>query len=495
MDISADQRLRPNTQSERRADSSSLATRVPARLDRLPFGRFHVLVIGALGITWVLDGLEVTLAGSIAGALVASPRLHFTPGDVGLGASIYLVGAVCGALIFGWLTDRFGRKKLFFVTLGVYGLATAATAFSFDLASFCLFRFVTGMGIGGEYSAINSTIQELIPARMRGHTDLAINGSFWLGAATGALAAIILLDPAFVAPELGWRLAFFIGALLALGILFLRGFIPESPRWLAIHGHEAEAERVVGQIEARFRARGFALSDPSQLEPMRIVPRTHTDLREVLRSLFKDNRRRALVGLALMAAQAFFYNAIFFTYALILMRFFGVPNERVGWYIFPFALGNWLGPLVLGPLFDRIGRKPMIAATYIASGLLLSLSGLLFERGLLDAIGQTVAWMVIFFFASAAAGSAYLTVSEIFPLEVRALAIAIFYALGTAIGGVLAPSLFGALIATGGRSNVFLGYLAGSGLMICAGVIAAIWGVAAERKSLETVAPPLSTSA
>jgi MFS family permease len=470
----------------------TLATRVPARLDRLPFGRFHVLVIVALGITWVLDGLEVTLAGSIAGALIASPRLHFTENDVGIAASLYLIGAVVGALLFGWLTDRLGRKKLFFVTLGVYGLATAATAFSVDLVTFGLCRFLTGMGIGGEYSAINSTIQELIPARLRGHTDLAINGSYWLGGAAGALAAIVLLDPAHMDPELGWRAAFFVGAILALGILFLRAFIPESPRWLAIHGREQEAERTVDGIEAQFADHGVELEDQAQLKPLRLIPRSHTPIAEVLRTLFVVHRQRALVGLALMTAQAFFYNAIFFTYALVLTRFYHVATQDVGWYILPFALGNWVGPLVLGPLFDRIGRKPMIAATYVVSGLLLAATGFLFERGFLDATAQTIAWTVIFFFASAAAGSAYLTVSETFPIEVRALAIAIFYAFGTAIGGVAAPSLFSALIATGSRFNVVLGYLSAAAAMIIAGIIAGIWGVAAERKSLESVATPLS---
>jgi MFS family permease len=470
----------------------TIETRVPARLDRLPFGRFHILVIVALGITWVLDGLEVTLVGSIAGALIASPRLRFTAADVGVASSVYLLGAVLGALFFGWLTDRLGRKKLFFITLALYGLATAATAFSFDMVSFCVCRFLTGAGIGGEYSAINSTIQELIPARMRGHTDLAINGSFWLGGAMGAVAAIFLLDPAHIDPELGWRLAFFIGAVLALGILLLRTFIPESPRWLAIHGREDEAEKIVDGIEAEFREHGSDIADGGKLEPLRVKARSYTPISEVLHTLFVVHRGRALVGLALMAAQAFFYNAIFFTYALVLTKFYGVSTQHVGWYVLPFALGNWLGPLVLGPLFDRLGRKPMIAATYIISGILLAVSGLMFAQGLLTATQQTIAWMVIFFFASSAAGSAYLTVSETFPVEVRALAIAIFYAFGTAIGGVGAPALFGALIATGERLNLLLGYLLGAGLMIAAGIIAAIWGVAAERKSLESVAPPLS---
>ncbi|MGH6676579.1 MAG: MFS transporter, partial [Xanthobacteraceae bacterium] len=325
-----------------------IETRVPGRLDRLPFGAFHLRIIAALGITWVLDGLEVTLAGSLAGALVASPRLHFTDWDVGLASSFYLAGAVAGALLFGWATDRYGRKKLFFVTLGLYTAATAATAFSFDLFSFCLFRFLTGAGIGGEYSAINSTIQEFMPARLRGRIDLAINGSFWIGGALGAGASILVLNPARFAPDIGWRLAFFIGAILGLLILTLRTLIPESPRWLVIHGKEREAEQIVGAIEKELpNPAGTKANDAPRL---RIKPRSHTPLAEVFKTMFVTYRQRTLVGLMLMTAQCFFYNAIFFTYALVLTNFYGVPHQEVGWYIFPFALGNVLGPLLLGPL-------------------------------------------------------------------------------------------------------------------------------------------------
>ena len=461
------------------ANGPVLETRVPARLDRLPFGRFHLLVIVALGITWILDGLEVTLAGSIAGALKASPRLHLTDSEVGLASSCYLAGAVLGAVVFGWMTDRLGRKLLFFVTLGLYVAATAASAFSWDLASFCVFRFLTGAGIGGEYSAINSTIQELIPARFRGWTDLAINGSFWVGGAIGALGSIYLLNPAHIDPELGWRVAFFIGAVLGLIILFLRAWVPESPRWLVIHGREKEAEIIMDDIEQKFRAHGAKIDGDQDLKPLRLRTRTHTPLAEVAHTLFVVHRVRAIVGLTLMAAQAFFYNAIFFTYALVLTTFYGVPSQSVGWYILPFAVGNVIGPLVLGPLFDSIGRKPMIALTYAVSGVLLALSGWLFELNLLTATEQTIAWMAIFFFASAAAGAAYLTVSETFPVEIRALAIAVFYAIGTGIGGIGAPLLFSSLIATGGRGNVFVGYLIGSTLMLIAAVVEAKWGVAA----------------
>ena len=469
-------------------DNSVVETDIPARLDRLPWSRFHTLVVAALGITWILDGLEVTLAGSVAGALKASPMLHFTNADVGMAATAYLGGAVLGALFFGWLTDRLGRKKLFFITLTVYLLATAATALSWNFWSFVVFRALTGAGIGGEYAAINSTIQELIPARVRGWNDLVVNGSFWIGAALGAGGAIVLLDPAVIDPEYGWRLAFLIGASLALAIFFMRLWLPESPRWLMTHGQAAEAERIVADIERRH---GTTLP-PDGLPKMRLRARQHTPLSEVMHTLVHRHRERTLVGLALMVAQAFFYNAIFFTYALVLTDFYGIPASHVGWYILPFAAGNFLGPLLLGRLFDVIGRRTMIAFTYIVSGVLLAISGYLFEQGTLDASQQTIAWTIIFFFASAAASSAYLTVSETFPLEIRALAIAVFYAVGTGIGGMAGPWLFGALIDTGSRMSLSGGYLLGAVLMVVAGLIAAFFAVPAERKPLEEVARPLA---
>lgn len=474
--------------------SQIIETRVPARLDRLPWGRFHTLVVAALGITWVLDGIEVTLAGSIAGALEASPSLHFTPADIGLASSSYLTGAVVGALGFGWLTDRLGRRIMFFVTLGLYLSATAATALSTGLISFCLFRFLTGAGIGGEYSAVNSTIQELIPARFRGWTDLAINGSFWIGGALGAAASIFFLSPGRFAMDTGWRLAFFTGAAIGLVIFFLRRWIPESPRWLIIHGRKEEAEKVVDLIEARLRHHGAAIPEGQALKSFALRPRTHTPLFEVYTTLFVVYRARTMVGLALMSAQAFFYNAIFFTYALILTNFYHLPSSDVGWYLLPFSIGNVLGPWLLGPLFDSVGRKPMITLTYTVSGVLLAVSGFLFEQGWLSASEQTVAWTVMFFFASAAAGSAYLTASETFPIEIRALAIAFFYSAGTAAGGVGAPFLFGLLIQTGSRLDIFGGYLAGAALMIAAALVEWTWGVAAERTPLETVARPLSSA-
>lgn len=468
-----------------------ITTDVPARLDRLPWGRFHTLVVAALGITWVLDGLEVTLAGAVAGALKQSPALQFSNTDIGLAGSAYILGAVLGGLFFGRLTDRLGRKKLFFVTLAVYLTATALTAASWNIYSFMLFRFLTGAGIGGEYVAINSTIQELIPARVRGWTDLAINGSFWVGAAIGAGASIVLLDPARFDPDTGWRLAFLVGAALAVFIFLLRLWIPESPRWLMTHHRAAEAEGIVADIETRLREVGHVLA-PGPFAKIRIRGRAFTPWSDVIAALFLSERRRTLVGLALMTAQAFFYNAIFFTYALILTDFYAIPADHVGWYILPFAAGNFLGPLILGRLFDTLGRRPMLAVTYVLSGVLLAGTGLLFARDIVTAGQLTAAWMVIFFFASAAASAAYLTVSETFPLEIRALAIAFFYAVGTGIGGIIGPWLFGVLIETGSRTSVLWGYLLGAALMIAAGVIAGIWSVAAERKSLEHVSPPLS---
>src|SRR5882724_3860201 len=466
-----------------------IETSIPARLDNLRWSGFHTRVVLALGITWILDGLEVTLAGALSGALKESSTLHFTNFDVGFSNSAYLAGAVLGALGFGWLTDRIGRKKLFFITLAVYLTATAATALSWNLASYALFRFLTGAGIGGEYTAINSTIQELVPARYRGWTDLLINGSFWIGAAMGAVSAIVLLDPAVIGPDLGWRLAYLTGACLGLVVFVMRMWIPESPRWLMIHGRPEEAHAIVDEIEQS--ATGHSQAGEA-FPKMRLRLRSHTPLREVAHTLFSVYRQRSAVGLVLMAAQAFFYNAIFFTFALVLTDFYGIPASHVGWYILPFAAGNFLGPLLLGRLFDVLGRRPMIAFTYITSGVLLALSGYLFSIGMLSAQTQTIAWMVIFFFASPAASAAYLTVSETFPLEVRALAIALFYAVGTGIGGVAGPALFGALIDTGSRNSVFAGYLFGSALMIVAAAVAWRYAIAAERKSLESVARPLA---
>lgn len=447
----------------------------------------------ALGITWVLDGLEVTLAGTIGAVLKRSDALGLSDAQVGASATCYLLGAVVGALLFGYATDRLGRKRLFIITLGLYLTATALTALSWNFFSYALFRALTGAGIGGEYSAINSAIDELIPARVRGRVDLIINGSFWIGAAIGAAASIGLLDTGIVPISIGWRLAFGIGAVLGVIIIFLRHSVPESPRWLMIHGREREAEETVAAVEGTITAHPEALPEP--VHTIRIRTRSHTPWREIWRSMFIQQRRRSILGLTLMVTQAFFYNAIFFTYALVLVRFYSLPAQKVGLYLFPFALGNFAGPLLLGRYFDSFGRRQMITITYALSGVLLAVSGWLFQKGLLTATTQALAWTVIFFIASCAASSAYLTVSEIFPLEIRGMAIAVFYALGTFVGGVGAPLLFGVLIQTGSRTALFYGYLIGSGLMITAAIVEAKIGVRAERQSLEAITSPLSESA
>jgi MFS family permease len=482
-------------------------TDIPSRLDALPWGRFHTLVVTALGITWILDGLEVTLAGAVSGALKASPALRMSDAQVGLAASAYLCGAVLGALFFGYLTDRLGRKRLFSVTLGLYLFATAATALAPNFWAFAFFRFLTGAGIGGEYSAINSAIQELIPARYRGHTDLVINGSFWIGAALGAIGAVVLLDPALLPEDLGWRVCFGLGAVLGLAILYLRRFLPESPRWLMVHGRLAEAEAVVSEIEGRTvgtaaggalryaRCAGYsgqASAPTDQRWTIRLQLRDHpVNFVDLARTLFRTYPQRATLGLVLMASQAFFYNAIFFTYALVLGKFFGVLPEHIGLYLLPLAAGNFLGPLLLGRLFDTIGRRQMIAFTYVTAGVSLAISTVLFLNGVYDARGQAIAWSIVFFFASAAASSGYLTIGECFPLELRALTIALFYALGTAIGGVAGPVVFGTLIGTGERELIAGGYWFGAALMVGAGIVAWRLGVKAERTSLERVAAPI----
>jgi MFS family permease len=468
---------------------------VPARLDRLPWSSWHWLIVVSLGATWILDGLEVTLAGALGGILTRPETLGLTPARVGATATCYLAGAVLGALLFGYGTDRFGRKKLFFITVAVYLIGTALSAFSWNFWSYALFRAMTGAGIGGEYAAINSAIDELIPARVRGRVDLIINGSYWVGAALGAAATLVLLDPHRVPIWLGWRCAFGIGATLGLIVIFFRRWIPESPRWLMIHGRNTEAEEIVGDVERKIMGTNAAgISDPSYNElPTRIRTRTHTPWHEIWDAIIHEHRRRSFLGFVLMMTQAFFYNAIFFTYALVLMRFYDVPEQNVGSYLLPFALGNVLGPVLLGHLFDTIGRKPMITLTYGLAGILLAVTGWLFHAGVLTAQTQTIAWTIIFFIASAAASSAYLTVSEIFPLEIRALAIAIFYAIGTLTGGVGAPLLFGWIIGTGSMTALFVGYLLAAALMILGAAVEAWIGVSAERRSLEHVAAPLSS--
>jgi MFS family permease len=417
--------------------------------------------------------------------------LHLTSTQIGFAASCYLLGAVAGALVCGHLTDRHGRARLFFITMAIYLSGTMLTAFSWDFASLCVFRVITGFGIGGEYAAINSAIDELIPARVRGRVNLLINGSFWLGAVAGSGATAVLLDPDVFDVDTGWRVGFAVGASLGFIVLFARRFIPESPRWLAIHGYRDHAERVVAEIESRVQASHGA--EPHTDHPkITVHPRTHTALADVFETMFRVYRTRSVLCFVLITSQAFLYNAIFFTYALVLTRFYGVASEHTGLYLLPFALGNFFGPLLLGRLFDTVGRRVMISATYTIAGLLLLLTGMLFMHGVLSAYAQTALWTVIFFFASAAASSAYLTASEVFPLELRALAIAVFYALGTAAGGVAAPWLFGALIGTGERIAVFWGYAFGAALMIVAAAVEWRLGVNAERASLESVAAPLS---
>ncbi len=465
---------------------------LPARLDALPWSHWHWRVVIALGVTWILDGLEVTIVGSLGPALQQPATLGLTAGEVGWAGSTYVAGAVCGALLFGRLADRFGRKRLFLVTLAVYLAATLLTALTWSFATFALCRFLTGFGIGGEYAAINSAIDELIPARVRGFVDLAINGSFWVGAAAGAAVSIVLLDPGRFDPDLGWRLAFVLGAVLAVAILLVRRYLPESPRWLMTHGRFAEAESVVEDIETKVASRHVLRTDHG--EPFAIRVRELVSWADIARLIVTRYRRRALLSLVLMASQAFFYNAIFFTYALVLTNFFGVSVSGVGYYIFPFAVGNFLGPLLLGSLFDRIGRRRMIAVTYAISGIGLLATAYAFDRGWLDAVSQAWCWSAIFFFASAAASSAYLTVSEVFPLEMRAVAISLFYAIGTGIGGFVGPALYGALIDTGNTRSLFWGYVGAAVLMCAAALVALLIGVDAERRPLEHVARPLSAA-
>lgn len=474
------------------SDTKPVKTNIPARMDRLPWSGWHWLVVVSLGITWILDGLEVTIVGSIASVLKDPHTLRLSDVEVSGAGTAYLLGAVLGALFFGRLTDKKGRKLLFMITLGVYLLATIATAFSFNFWWFAACRFLTGTGIGGEYAAINSAIDELIPARARGWTDLAINSTWWLGTAFGAAATTVLLNPSFLPVDMGWRLCFAMGAVLGLAILLVRRYVPESPRWLMMHGRFEEADQVVSMIEREVMKEDHIKSLPEPEGYLMIRPQGTVSFGQIARTMLKQYPTRSLLGFSLMVGQAFLYNAIFFTYSLVLTTFYHIPANVTGLYIIPFAVGNILGPITIGRLFDTIGRKKMISFTYIISGVLLTITGWMFTQGMLNAVTQTICWSIIFFFASAGASSAYLTVSEIFPLEVRALAIAFFYAIGTGAGGALAPLLFGALIQTQHAQNVFYGDLLGAVLMAGAGVVEIICGVKAERQSLESIARPLS---
>jgi MFS family permease len=468
---------------------------VPARIDRLPWSRFHTRMIIALGVAWVLDGLEIQIASIVGPVLQHTNTLNLSSQDVGFSATIYLIGEVVGALVFGRLSDRYGRRKLFIATLGLYLLANGLTAFSFNYGIFLVFRFVAGMGIGGEYAAIHSAIDELIPAKYRGRVDLAVSGTYWFGAIIGSLSEYLLLNHSLLADDIGWRLGFFIGPVLGLAIWTLRRTLPESPRWQLSHGQAEEAEKTIARIEREVERSGQQLKPVDEDRYLEIRPQESISFLQVAKILFRQYPTRSLLGATLMISQSFLYNAIFFTYGLVLKHFYGVSDHDVATYFFAFAAGNLLGPLLIGRLFDTIGRKQMIASTYLLSGALLAFSGYLFKIGALTATTQTALWTVIFFIASAAASSGYLTVSEIFPMELRSQAIALFFAIAQ-VFGALGPTIFGSLIGDQDNPNpgrLFIAYLIAAGIMILAGVVAAIFGVKAEGVSLEDIAAPIGS--
>ncbi|QCX74108.1 Inner membrane metabolite transport protein YgcS [Streptomyces sp. YIM 121038] len=478
------------------ARAGTITTSVPARLDRLPWSRWHWTVVIGLGTVWILDGLEVTVVGSIASRLSEEGSgLPVSAAQVtGIAAALYVAGACSGALFFGWLTDRYGRKKLFLITLAVYLVATALTAVSFSSWWFFAFRFLTGFGIGGEYAAINSAVDELIPSRYRGRVDLVINGSFWLGAVGGALLSVLALDTDLFAMNVGWRLTFALGVVLGLVILLVRRNVPESPRWLFLHGRGEEAEELVTDIEERITAEtGRPL--PAAEGEITVHPRAGIGFGVIARTVLSTYRKRAALSFSLFIGQAFLYNAITFGFGAILTTFYDVPSGSTGYYFAVMAVGNFLGPLLLGPLFDTLGRRVMISGTYVLSGLLLFGTAWLFDGGHLTAKTLTACWCAVLFFASAGASSAYLTASEIFPMETRAMAIAFFYAIGTAAGGISGPLLFSKLTETGVVADTALAFRIGAALMTLAGLAAAALAVNAERRSLEDIAAPLSTAA
>ena len=468
---------------------------IPARIDRLPWSPFHTRMVIALGVAWVLDGLEITVASSVTGVLTESDTLHFTSGQAGLIATIYLLGEVAGALFFGNLSDKLGRRNLFMVTLALYLVGSGLTALTLgNGAGWVWFlyatRFIAGMGIGGEYAAINSAIDELIPARYRGRVDIAVNGTYWGGAIIGTLGTFVFLN--VMDPSIGWRLAFLLGPVLGLVVLVVRRHLPESPRWQVMHGREQEAEESISYIEHEVEQGGRTLPRVDEAKAIELRPTESIGYLALLRVLFKEFPGRAVLGASLMITQSFLYNAIFFTYALVLKNFFGVSDSTVPLFFVAFAIGNLTGPLTIGHLFDTLGRRKMIAGTYILSGVLLAITAVLFQAGALNAITQTICWTVIFYFASSGASAAYLTVSEIFPLEVRAKAIAVFFAIAQ-VFGALGPVIYGALIGEGeSRGPLFGGYLLGAGVMIAGGLVAAFLGVDAEGKSLEDVASPFA---
>jgi MFS family permease len=472
--------------------TGTIRTKIPARLDRLPWSSWHWRILIGLGTVWILDGLEVTIVGSISSVLgTKGSGVSISTADVsGLAASLYVAGACAGALIFGQLTDRFGRKKLFMITLGVYLAATALTAASTTATWLYVFRFLTGFGIGGEYSAINSAIDELIPARHRGRVDISINGSYWAGAGGGALLAVFALHN--FAPNVGWRLCFGLGAVLGVAVLIVRKSIPESPRWLFIHGREEEAERIVADIERRVAEdTGEQLKEPEGQE-MTVRQRRTIPLSLVIRSVFTLYPKRSILGLALFVGQAFLYNSILFGLGALLSMYFKISANDVPYYIAIFAIGNLFGPLILGRFFDTVGRIPMIAGTYLLSGVLLIITAILFNAHSLSAGSLIALLSVLFFFASAGVSGAYLTVSEVFPMETRALCIAVFYAIGTGIGGITGPLVFQKLVSSGSYSQTELAFIIGAVMMIIGGIAELIFGVKAECETLENIAKPLT---
>jgi MFS family permease len=476
--------------------TGTIETDIPSRLDRLPWSRFHWMIVLGLGTAWVLDGLEVNVVGSISGRLGEhAAGVGLTPADIsGWAASLYIAGACVGAIVFGQLTDRFGRKRLFMVTLSIYLLGTLLTAVSFAPGWFFAVRFLTGMGIGGEYSAINSAIDELIPSHHRGRVDVSINGSYWLGGIGGTLLAVVMLNTNIFPADLGWRFSFVLGAVIGLAVLLVRRHVPESPRWLFIHGREQEAETIVADIERDIeRDTGEQLPAPEG-EPLTVHQRRAIPLSTIVRSVVSMYPRRSILGLALFIGQAFLYNSILFGFGNLVELYFHTPSGSIPYYLAVFAAGNFAGALLLSPLFDIVGRKPMIAGTYILSGVLLIVTGLLFKGHQLDATTFTVCACVVFFFASAGASAAYLTVSEIFPMETRALCIAVFYAVGTGIGGVIGPQVFSRMINTDSYEQVFLALGLGAVMMIIGGLAELLFGVNAERRSLESIAKPLTAA-
>jgi MFS family permease len=475
------------------ATAGTIRSLVPARLDRLPWTRFHWRVITGLGAAWILDGLEIQIVATVGTVLQNRATLHLTTGDVGLLASIYLLGEVVGALVFGRLTDILGRRRLFLVTLITYLVASGIGGLAWNLPFLLAFRFIAGMGIGGEYTAINSAIDELIPSYYRGRTDIMVNGSYWAGAMIGAAASILLLNPNLLPINVGWRIGFFIGPVIGLLAIYLRSVLPESPRWLMTHGRNEEAEKIVGDIEEQARKQGVKIEPVPESKALEVTGRGVIPYLEIARTVLRSYPGRSFLGFSMMVTQAFLYNAIFFSQASVLHNFYGVAPDRVGVFFFPFAVGNLLGPLLIGHLFDTVGRRIMIMSTYCGSAIILAVSALLFATGGLTAVTQTLFWCGAFFLASAGASSAYLTVSEIFPLELRGQAIALFFAISQLAGGVAAPFIFGLLIGNGtSRAPLTVGYMIGAAVMFVGGLIAWFFGVNAERKSLEDIAKPLS---